>query len=155
MTLMEQTEPSRALAESLLRSGWTLSLRVSGSSMKPLLRSGTVLRIAPSNARPMVGDIAFFRTASGRFVAHRVLACDENRVWTKGDSSGQADGPVEVSEVLGRVLGIEEPFFIPLTGGLARHIGLVLNRYYPKLVQLKKTLRRFLPRAPQLEREGQ
>lgn len=103
----------------------------------------------------MVGDIAFFRTAGGRLVAHRVLACDESRVWTKGDSSGQADGPVEVSEVLGRVLGIEEPFFIPLTGGLARHIGLVLNRYYPKLVQWKKNVRRFLPRAPQLERGDQ
>ncbi len=155
MALMKQTETSRTLAESLLRSGWTLSLRVSGSSMKPLLRSGTVLRIAPSNERPMVGDIAFFRTAGGRLVAHRVLACDESRVWTKGDSSGQADGPVEVSEVLGRVLGIEEPFFIPLTGGLARHIGLVLNRYYPKLVQWKKNVRRFLPRAPQLERGDQ
>jgi hypothetical protein len=123
--------------------------------MKPLLRSGTVLRIAPSNECPTVGDIAFFRAAGGRLVAHRVLACDESRVWTKGDSSGQADGPVKVSEVLGRVLGIEEPFFIPLTNGLARRIGLVLNRYYPKLVRLKKNVRRFLPRAPWLEREGQ
>ena len=154
---MKHTEPSHSqhLAESLLRSGWTLRLRVSGSSMKPLLRSGTVLRIAPSNERPIVGDIAFFRTASGRLVAHRVLGCDESRVWTKGDSSGQADGPVEVSEVLGRVLGIEEPFFIPLTGGLARRIGLVLNRYYPKLVQLKNRVRRLLRRTAQLTREGQ
>lgn len=152
---MKQTEPSRHLAESLLRSGWTLSLRVSGSSMRPLLRSGTLLRIAPSSEPPSVGDIAFFRTASGRFVAHRVLACDDSRVWTKGDSSGQADGPVEVSDVLGRVLGIDEPFFVPLTGRVARRIGLVLNRYYPKLVQLKSNLRRFLPRAPRLAGRSQ
>jgi hypothetical protein len=103
----------------------------------------------------MVGDIAFFRSASGRLVAHRVLACDENHIWTKGDSSGQADGPVEVSEVLGRVLGIEEPFFISLTGSLARRIGLVLNRYYPKLVRLKDHMRRLLRRTPRLAKEGQ
>ena len=144
---MKQTEPNQDLAESLLRSGWTLRLRVTGSSMRPLLRSGTVLRIAPSHERPIVGDIAFFRSAGGRLVAHRVLACEENRIWTKGDSSGQADGPVEVSDVIGRVLGIDEPFFLPLTGGVARRVGLVLNRYYPWLVQFKQSLLRFLPRA--------
>jgi hypothetical protein len=155
---MKQPEQIADLAESLLRSGWTVRLRASGSSMKPLLRSGSLLRIAPCTERPSVGDIAFFRAASGRLVAHRVLACDGSRVWTKGDSSGEPDGHVEVSGILGRVLGIERPFFIPLfiplTGRLARRIGLALNRYYPKLVQLKRALCRQAPRAPRLAREG-
>ncbi|MGH9461784.1 MAG: S24/S26 family peptidase [Vicinamibacteria bacterium] len=145
------------LAESLLGSGWTLRLRVSGTSMKPLLRSGSVVRIAPLSlpAGPLLGDIVLLRAASGRMLAHRVIELDGHRCLTKGDASGESDGLVGRGQLLGRILGIDGIFFLPLDGTVARRIGLLLNRYYPRLVRLKAALKRRLSGSfPSLAGEG-
>jgi hypothetical protein len=126
--------------------------------MKPLLRSGSVLRIAPSSslpAGPVLGDIVLFRAASGRLVAHRVIELDGDRYRTKGDSSREPDGLVEHGQLLGKILGIDGILFLPLDGPLARRIGLLLNRYYPSLVRLKAALKRRLSGSvPSLAGEG-
>jgi hypothetical protein len=77
-------------------------------------------------------------------VAHRVIELDGDRCRTKGDSSGESDGLVGRPQLLGRILGIDGIFFLPLDGPVARRIGLLLNRYYPRLVRLKAALKRRL-----------
>ncbi len=152
------------MAESLLASGWMLRLRVFGSSMKPFLRSGSLIRIAPLSSMsglsglsgsPDLGDIVLFRAASGRMVAHRLIEIDGETYRTKGDSSGEPDGPVERRQLIGKILGIEGLFFLPLDGPVARRIGLFFNRHYPRLVRLKSVLKRRLAgTAPSLAGEG-
>lgn len=149
------------LAESLLGSGWTVRLRVSGNSMKPLLRSGSVVRIEPASALsqgPALGDIVLFRATSDRLVAHRVVEIDRgvdgDRYRTKGDASGEPDDWVERGQLLGRILGIESLLFLPLCGPAARPLGLFVNRHYPRLVRLKAALkRRLLGNLPSLAGE--
>ena len=135
-----------------------LRLRVSGTSMKPLLRSGSVVRIAPWSSLPaglMLGDIVLFRAESGRLVAHRVIELDGDRCRTKGDSSREPDGLVEHGQLLGKILGIDGILFLPLGRPVARRIGLLLSRYYPRLVRLKAALkRRLLGSVPSLAGEG-
>ena len=61
------------LAASLLKCGWSIRLRVSGWSMKPLLKSGCLVRVAPLKETPQVGDIVLYRTEANRLVSHRVV----------------------------------------------------------------------------------
>ena len=138
-----------------------VQLRVSGMSMKPILRSGSLIRIAPlaslsgSAGVPKLGDIVLFRAASGRLVVHRVIELDGENYRTKGDSSGEPDGLVGRRQLLGKILGIEGFFFLPLDGPLARYIGLFFNRHYPRLVRVKSALkRRWAGTAPSLAGEG-
>ena len=77
-------------------------------------------------------------------VAHRVIELDGETYRTKGDSSGEPDGLVERRQLLGKILGIEGLFFLPLDGPVARRIGLFFNRHYPRLVRLKSALKRRL-----------
>jgi len=126
--------------------------------MKPLLRTGSVVRIAPLSALsagPVLGDIVLFRAASGRVVAHRVIELDGDRCRTKGDASREPDGWVEHGQLLGKILGIDGILFLPLDGPVARRIGLWLSRSYPCLVRLKAALKRRLSGSvPSLAGEG-
>lgn len=127
--------------------------------MKPLIRSGSLLRIAPlshgpSGGDPTLGDIVLLAAPSGRLVAHRIIAIDGDAYRTKGDSSGEPDGRVERHQLLGKVLGIESLIFLPLDGPRARRIGLWINRYYPRLVRWKAAIRARSGRAPRLAGEG-
>jgi hypothetical protein len=61
----------------------------------------------------------------------------------KGDACSQWDDVVERSQILGRVMAVEDPVYIPLTGVWARWIGRLLNRYYWKLIKLKMAVHRF------------
>ncbi len=128
------------LAASLLKCGWSIRLRVSGWSMKPLLKSGCLVRIAPLQEIPQVGDIVLCRTNSNRLVSHRVVSASSGSIRTKGDACSQADGVVEQKQILGRVISVEKPVFIPLTGRAARWAGRVLSRFYPKLVKMKMSV---------------
>jgi len=124
--------------------------------MKPLLRSGSLVRIAPltgSSSDPALGDIVLFEATSGRLIAHRIVAIHQETYCTKGDSSGELDGPVYRRQLLGRVLGIEGLFFLPLHGPLARRIGLFVNRHYPRLVRWKAALKARSSRSPRLAGE--
>ena len=155
--LTMKEEATTQLARSLLGAGWIVRLRVAGRSMKPFLGSGSLIRIAPlpSVSPPALGDIVLLRAASGRLVAHRVIELQGETYRTKGDSSGEPDSPVHRSRLVGKVIGIEGPIFLPLDGRVARYIGLLVNRHYPRLVRLKAALKRRLSgNAPRLAGEG-
>lgn len=121
------------LVTSLLADGFDVRLRVRGWSMKPLIRSGAVLRFSAVQS-PLVGDVVLARCGNGALVAHRVVAMDERRIWTKGDACRTPDGPFARESIVGCAVGLEGRFRFPLRGRLQRFAGLWLNRLYPLLV---------------------
>ncbi len=141
---------NREILAAFLEDGVDIRVRLSGSSMKPLLRSGSVLRFS-ARVTPKVGDIVLFSFSGGapggdveqvKLVAHRVLALDDEQVWTKGDSSGTEDPPVPRSRVLASATTLEMggTIAIPLRNAPMRALGLLASSWYPWLVRAYRTV---------------
>jgi len=99
------------LASELLRSAGTLRLRITGTSMVPIVWPGDILTVRGHDAsEALPGDIVLFHRA-GKLVAHRVVerTFRENEIqWvTRGDSVVDNDAPISGHELLGRVTAIE------------------------------------------------
>jgi len=132
------------IVTALLNDGVDVRVRLSGHSMKPLLRTGSVVRFS-ATPTPRVGDIVLLSVASGhrdKLVAHRVVAADGERVWTKGDSSATGDPPVPHTRVLGTAASLEirNKVALPLCNPLMRALGLLFSARYPGLVRAYRTL---------------
>jgi hypothetical protein len=125
------------IAVSLLKSGSSVRLRVTGQSMKPLLPPGCLLRIKPVTGPPEVGDIVFFESGGGKRLAHRVINRTLESIQTKGDAFIHADGAVGLNRVMGKVVAVEEPFTVRLDNRLMRWTGRLLGCIYPKLYKMK------------------
>ena len=123
------------LVSSLLSGGLDVRIRLCGFSMKPLVRSGSVLRFS-ARAEPTTGDIVLLRYPGQKLVAHRVLRLSEESVWTKGDSCRVPDPPVARARVLGAATCLEVgPVAIPLQNRTMRSLGRLASLIYPKLVR--------------------
>jgi hypothetical protein len=109
--------------------------------MKPLLPPGCLLCIAPMLETPKVGEIVLYQSEGGKLVSHRVIAKRSEHIQTKGDSFAHPDGPVSLSQLLGKVVAVEEPFHIPLDNRFARWTGRLLGAIYPKLYKMKAAVR--------------
>lgn len=134
--------PAAELLTSLLREGFDVRVRLTGWSMKPLVGSGSVLRF--SRGEPSLGDVVLARLGNDAFIAHRVVALDTDRIWTKGDACRTADGPLPRERVLARAVRLEGVISLPLSNVGMRVLGLVVNGVYPRLVVLYRWL---LPRT--------
>jgi Peptidase S24-like len=133
-TRAEPLSPTTAqVVTALLEDGYDVRLRVSGWSMKPLIRSGAVIRFTPTND-PLPGDVVLIHQVGGALVAHRVVAMDDRWIWTKGDACRTADGPVTRASVIACAVECEGPVYLPLRGRWMRSAGLLVNRFYPLLV---------------------
>jgi len=128
-------------ASTLLEAGIAVRLAARGQSMKPLVRSGSLLRVVPARGEAKIGDIALVRLENGGVIIHRVVAIDGGRVTTKGDAYVTPDGAVDRSRILGRVVAVERPLPIPLEGTWARAFGRLVGWLYPKLVIARGTFR--------------
>jgi len=125
--------PTAELLTWLLREGFEVRIRLSGWSMKPLVPSGSVLRFSRSG-EPSIGDVVLARLANNALVAHRVVALDSDRIWTKGDACRTADGPLSRESVIARAVRLEGRISLPLSNVWMRALGRVVNRFYPRLV---------------------
>ncbi len=138
------------ILSAFLNDGVDLRLRLSGHSMKPLLRTGSVLCFS-GMATPQVGDIVLLSFANGghdKLVAHRVVGMNTEYVWTQGDSSTTCDPPVSHARVLGTAVALEiRGIALPLQNAPMRAIGLHLSAVYPGLVRVYRTL---VPRKVEL-----
>jgi hypothetical protein len=121
------------IVTSLLREGLQVRLRLSGWSMKPLVRSGSMIRFEGCG-EPAIGDVVLARLPNDALVAHRVVALDGDRVWTKGDACRVSDGPLARENILGRGVRLEGAISLPLANVWMRSLGLVVNRLYPRFV---------------------
>ena len=140
--------PTAELLSWLFRKGLDVRLRVSGWSMKPLVPSGSVLRFSPSGA-PSVGDVVLARLPNDSLVAHRVVALEADRIWTKGDACRTADGPLPRASVIARAVRLEGRISLPLANFWMRALGLIVNRLYPGVVA---GYRAVVPRPARAER---
>lgn len=135
------------IVESLLRDGYDVRLRLTGVSMKPLVPPGSVVHFAPAVRRtPTVGDIVLTRRGDGMLVAHRLTALDSEQVWTRGDSVGRPDAPVERECLLGCAVRLESPFGLPLRNPAARLLGRLLSRAYPFTASTYRAMLRYARR---------
>ena len=91
------------LAAEFLRAGHVVELPLGGSSMRPLLFPGDVLRARPTGAGEVrAGDVVIV-DLGGRLLCHRVVYVAAGRVVTRGDDSLEYDPPVTADAVVGRV----------------------------------------------------
>ena len=92
----------------LVESGHEVSVRVSGRSMYPFLRSerDTVFFKAPEREL-RVGDIAFFQRRNGQYILHRIVRIDDTGLYFLGDSQQQIEGPIAPEQVFAVVTHID------------------------------------------------
>ena len=89
----------------MIRRFGALRLRVNGFRMLPTIWPGDIACVSRVVAyRP--GDVVLF-SRKGRLFVHRVVEMSGGAVVTRGDSMLDADPPVALSDVLGRVEAIE------------------------------------------------
>ena len=74
----------------LIASGHDVTLRVRGVSMRPFLedRRDKIVLTKPL-CRPSVGDVVLAEIALGKYVYHRIIAIEGNKVTLKGDGNIQ------------------------------------------------------------------
>lgn len=92
----------------LLCAGHPWHLRVQGSCMAPLLRSGASIRCAARRCY-WPGDLVVAAAPDGRLLVHRLLGClpgPEGLRWlTQADAATRPDGALPRDRILGRVVG--------------------------------------------------
>lgn len=111
-----------------------VEVRVSGGSMAPSLADGDRVRLGPVRLLP--GEVVAFRAPEGPLLVHRVLGpVPTRRGWrwaTRGDAAARADGLLERSRAVGRVVEVRrregvgfEPIDIPAVDRVLALAGLV------------------------------
>ena len=91
------------LAAEMLREGHTVDLPALGSSMRPLIAPGGVIRVAPASAdRVRPGDVVLV-DAGGHLVCHRLVYAAAGRIVTRGDNATASDPPLPAGALIGRV----------------------------------------------------
>ena len=96
------------LVRGLLADGASPEIPVRGNSMRPILRDGDRVRLAPvTRARARLGDVVLRVEPSGPIV-HRVVGWwpsrDGWRLLTKGDGARRLDPPLPPEGLAGRVV---------------------------------------------------
>ncbi|HPH98035.1 MAG TPA: S26 family signal peptidase [Anaerolineaceae bacterium] len=87
-----------------IQAGQPVRLRVTGTSMQPLLRPGDFITVAPvENAALHPGEILLLRREHD-FVTHRLLFCLPQGLFTKGDACLRPDPLFDRAQVLGRAV---------------------------------------------------
>ena len=96
-----------ALVEKELEEGKTVKIRLKGSSMFPLLRSGrdsVILVKSPADSlKPM--DVVLFKYC-GNFILHRIIKKDAARLLLQGDGVISAIEQCTVDDVVGKVVKV-------------------------------------------------
>jgi len=95
------------LASVMTTSGLGFRFQAKGHSMLPIVQDGEILYVHPVDPCSIkIGEIVLFRDRDG-FKAHRVLQKKQGLFITRGDSSVQADGAVQLDRIIGKVVAKE------------------------------------------------
>ena len=101
------TDPSfLPIAQSLLREGRSVRFAAGGQSMRPVIRDGDILTVAPFAGRGLFpGDVVMHLGLDGRYYVHRLLLPARGKAWfIKGDAMPGAPDRVPLADILGRVV---------------------------------------------------
>jgi hypothetical protein len=97
-----------SIAVDALARGLSVTFRAAGDSMRPTIRDGDAIQVAPVSAATLhVGDVLLCRCGS-RLLAHRLVAVTERAdgerwLHLRGDAKGGCDAPIRDADVIGRV----------------------------------------------------
>ena len=110
--------PLAGLMRSALGKGKPFRFEARGTSMRPAVRDGDRVTVAPLSAGgPRPGDIvAFADPVTDGVRVHRVVAVEAGRFVLKGDNAPEPDGAFARDELLGVVVRLER-------GGRDRPLG--------------------------------
>jgi hypothetical protein len=143
------------LCKEILERGYSLRCSTFGSSMFPLLTTGSVIQVDPvaaSDLRP--GDVMVYRVGEA-VVAHRLVQksweLGRLRLWARGDSFPRHARGEDITpeQVLGRVATVDwgKGLKIKIDAGWGRALGIILGtiapliwRAAPALCRLKERL---------------
>jgi len=92
------------LVAEALRAGAETQVRVMGTSMLPALWPGDIL-VVRGGLPVTPGDVVLFMRC-GRLFAHRLVRHSAGELITRGDALAHCDPPVQVSELLGVMVGV-------------------------------------------------
>jgi signal peptidase I len=98
--------------EELLGRGHAVRFQADGWSMHPTIRFGEIIVIEPLGQVPVrAGDVLLYRHCRGA-IAHRLVRVASSTagrptVILRGDAADCCDSPIELKEVLGRVIAVE------------------------------------------------
>ena len=106
------------LAREELAQGSPIRLRVSGSSMAPLIEPGDVVLVRHVNFEDLRRGDMILVEQGGTFLVHRLVAVHDHGVRTKGDNASHADLLVAPEDVLGRVVVVEKGDVLSLTSAI-------------------------------------
>lgn len=132
------------LSKEILGRGNDFRFQAQGESMRPFIRDGDILEIAPVNGEEIrLGDVIFYHVGERRTVAHRVIEKiiqnDKPIFLTKGDSNTGEGEKVYLEQVLGRVKAIERSKRkIHINKGLNRLIYIFYLKISPFLIKVRR-----------------
>jgi signal peptidase I len=112
MSIIDLNHPQfLAIAREILVSGHSLQFRARGGSMRPLIRDGDLLEIAPLQPNQLSrGDILLYQHSSSQLLVHRLVGIEktgqQTRLLMQGDAVVHTDGWSTSEQVLGRVVSI-------------------------------------------------
>lgn len=121
------------LAREALASGRSFTFTARGASMRPYLRDGDVVTLAPLRRRPRLGEVVLLDVGPLGLV-HRVVGlAPGGRVCVKGDALPVIDGWFDVSAILASAVEVRrggrpvrvgglDAVTISVVGGLARRV---------------------------------
>lgn len=96
------------MMEETLRSGGTVKLPITGTSMLPLLVAGRdTVTLSPIGERLSVFDIPLYRRDDGAFVLHRIIEVSEDNTYTMcGDNQWVLERGIRDDQLIGVVTQI-------------------------------------------------
>ena len=124
------TDNFNSLAGEILQRGGLFRFQARGYSMRPFVRDGAVITVAPTEAGSVrFGDVVF-HFSKGRAVVHRVVGKDlidkEPAFLIRGDEASSPTETVLAAEVIGKVVSIEQDGKIArINNGLLRVSGII------------------------------
>jgi len=119
--------------QDLLGRGHAVRFQADGWSMHPTIRYGEIIVIEPLGQTPVrAGDVLLYRR-NHTAIAHRVVrvassAAGRSRIILRGDAADGCDSPIDLEQVLGRVVGVERGGRVTRFGVLSRNVSPALGR---------------------------
>lgn len=138
--------------EEIIKNGQTAKIKVSGTSMYPLVqhrRDSVVLKKA---GELKLGDVPLFRRSDGHYVLHRIVKIKDGNYGTMGDFETEVEYPVKKDMIVAVAKGFyRKGKYIPCEGksykiywrvwNFLRPIRPILLKIIPMIGKLKLKLK--------------
>jgi signal peptidase I len=90
------------MIRSALERGQHIRMTAKGCSMIPFIRDGEVCELSPPSVLAL-GDIVLAKSASGKYLLHRIVKIERDVFFLRGDAHKDYEGPFARGDILGRV----------------------------------------------------